>query len=63
MTQLTRLPIALNPTDRRLLESVAGLKGLKLSTWIRVGALEASRRELENRYARVSQPSGESEGS
>jgi hypothetical protein len=42
---------------------VAGLKGLKLSTWIRVGALEASRRELENRYARVSQPSGESEGS
>lgn len=49
MTQTTNLPIALNPTDRQLLQSVATLKGLALSTWIRTAAISASRDELEQR--------------
>lgn len=45
-TKPTNLPISLGSTDRQLLESVAALKGLKLSTWVRVAAIERSRDEL-----------------
>jgi len=50
-TQPTKLPVSLSPPDRGLLESVAQLKGLKLSTWIRVAAIEASRDYLAQRRA------------
>lgn len=46
-TQYTNLPITLNPAQRQLLEGAAALKGLRLSTWVRSAALEASRAEME----------------
>jgi hypothetical protein len=42
----TNLPLYLNATDRVILESVARIKGLRLSTWIRSAAMEKSREEL-----------------
>jgi uncharacterized protein (DUF1778 family) len=49
MRQSTKLPLSLSPDDRQILESVAQLKGLRLSTWVRAAALEASRGELVRR--------------
>jgi hypothetical protein len=60
MTQRTKLPLSLNAADRQVIEAVAKMRGLKLSTWVRVAALESSRRELDERRL---QPSGRTEGS
>ena len=45
--QPTCLPLRVNADARRLLEAVAQLKGLRLSTWTRAAAIEKSREEFE----------------
>jgi uncharacterized protein (DUF1778 family) len=47
------IPVRIDSMDRQLLESVAQFKGLKLSTWMRAGAIEASRRVLEQRSTQL----------
>ena len=43
----TNLPVALPPTDRKLIAAAARNQDLKLSTWLRVAALQRSREVLE----------------
>lgn len=38
----TNLPVAIPEADRRILEQAAYLKRLRLSTWVRVAAVEHS---------------------
>lgn len=44
-----KLPLSLKPADRQLIESVAASKGLTVSGWVRIAAVQASRAELEQR--------------